>query len=112
MKITKTTRVFLTVEIEDPAYMNPSPNDWANHGRKKMDEVKRLLRASGIDDLGRVDFEVDAPTVCSFCGYDWEEDADGPMCCGSAQVEWHLAHPTPDLGTAMGLEPTQVPTIR
>ena len=76
-KVTKTTRVYLTVEVEDPDYLNPSPHDWANHGHKKMDEVRRLLRASGISDLGGVNFEVEAPTVCSFCGYDWEEDGEG-----------------------------------
>lgn len=25
---------------------------------------------------------------CSHCGYEWEEDADGPLCCNKAQDEW------------------------
>lgn len=87
-KTTKTTRVYLTVEVDDPDYLHPSPNDWANHGHKKMDEVRRLLRASGISDLGTVNFEVEAPTLCSLCGGAWEEDEDGPLCCCAAQEEW------------------------
>ena len=92
-KVTRTTRVYITIEVDEPQYFKPSPQDWGNLGFKKADEVRRLLRASGLDDLGTVTFEVEAPTVCSFCGYDWElaQDDEGPACCDAAQVEWALA---------------------
>ena len=28
---------------------------------------------------------------CSHCGRQWEEDADGPVCCDKAQQEWDEA---------------------
>lgn len=26
--------------------------------------------------------------VCSFCGEEWEEDEEGPLCCKRAVKEW------------------------
>lgn len=87
MKIKKVSRVYLTVEIEQP--WTKKDSDWISKGRIKAEELKRLIRASNLDDLGTVDWQVEDPTVCSFCGYDWEEDEEGPVCCDKAQREHH-----------------------
>lgn len=88
-KITKTTRVFLTIEVEEPWNSSAKPHQWASDGRAKADELKRLLNAANIDGLSNVDWHVESPEVCSLCGIGWEVDEDGcPMCCSKAQLEW------------------------
>lgn len=86
-KITKTTRVYLTIEVEEP-WRNDSPHKWGMRGRNTMDEVRRLLDAANITGIGQMDYIVESPTVCSLCGCEWEEDEDGPLCCVAAQKEW------------------------
>ena len=86
MKTHKTTRVYLTVEVEEP--WESKPADWASRGRLKRDELNRLLGASNLDYLGDVDWHVEAGDYCSHCGYDWEEDETGcPVCCDAAIKE-------------------------
>lgn len=91
-KVTRTTRVYLTIEVEEP-WRNEKAHQWGERGRHAMDEVKRLITAANITGLGGMDYVVEALTVCSFCGYEWEEDEDGPMCCNAAGEEWQKARP-------------------
>lgn len=87
MKVKKITRVYLTIEVEEPW----GDRSWAERGREKRDAVARLIGASGIDNLSSVDWHVESPEVCSFCGEELEEDEDGPMCCVAAQDEHRSA---------------------
>lgn len=39
-----------------------------------------------VDNVGLLHLEWD--WICSFCGRDWEEDEDGPLCCTKAVEEY------------------------
>ena len=46
-----------------------------------------------VDDVDHVTEVVEYKDICSFCGYDWEEDQAPeslgmPLCCDKAQDEW------------------------
>lgn len=94
MKVKPITRVYLTVEITEPRFTK-DPREWAKRGHKRCADIGRLLHAAGFDDIGEVGYEVEEPARCSLCGSEWEEDADGPLCCTAAQNEWMAAQSTP-----------------
>lgn len=88
-KITKTTRVYLTIEVDEPWGSNLKPWSWATLGNTKSKELQRLLEASQIHGLGCVDSNTERVNVCSLCGAEWEAFEDGcPTCCDAAQEEW------------------------
>lgn len=63
--------------------------------RDEGEEIKRqVLRHC---DVGRHDVSLDwdVRVFCSFCGYDPEEDSDGPVCCTAAQNEWTMKRDGP-----------------
>ena len=88
-KVTKTVHAYITIEVDQPTWKG---TPWGREAQEKSSEVRRLINAASISGLGRVSYEVEAPTVCSFCGYGWEEDADGPCCCDKAVDEWKAAN--------------------
>lgn len=66
------------------------------------EEIAQQIRRH-VDELPSrgnrgVDVVYETETVCSHCGYSWEEDENGPLCCSKAQEEW-------DAEKANGKEP-------
>ena len=43
-----------------------------------------------VDDVQSCEIRWDTEYICSFCGYEWDEDAETkePLCCTSAIEEW------------------------
>ena len=62
-------------------------------------EFEDFLRDHRSQDPVSLSVERGYEDQCSFCGRPWEEDADGPLCCGEAQDEW-LAKADPELAHA------------
>lgn len=58
------------------------------------DEVKGVCENIKIEILRHVDNIADCyvrwttEIICDFCGYGFETDEDGPMCCREAQEVW------------------------
>lgn len=57
-------------------------NEWA----REFEAFVRDHRSQDPISLNVIREEQDQ---CSYCGYEWEQDADGPLCCDKAQAEWN-----------------------
>ena len=59
---------------------------------KQMEEwcldFEEFLRDHRSQDPVILNVEREYQEQCSLCGREWEEDADGPLCCNEAQNEW------------------------
>lgn len=51
-------------------------------------DFEAFLRDHRSQDPVSLTVEREYQEQCSFCRGKWEEDADGPLCCNSAQEEW------------------------
>lgn len=51
-------------------------------------EFEKFVRDHRSQDPVSLSVERQYEERCSHCGYQWEEDADGPVCCEKAQAEW------------------------
>ena len=51
-------------------------------------EFEEFVRDHRSQDAVGLTVEREYQDQCSFCGREWEEDADGPLCCREAQEEW------------------------
>ncbi len=63
-----------------------------NYAITKANEIRDAVKRH-IDDVKSVDVEWDNVSVCSHCGYTWEEDPETnePQCCRKAQEEFNNA---------------------
>ena len=51
-------------------------------------DLQEFIRDHRSQDPVSITVEREYQNQCSHCGREWEEDADGPVCCGIAQEEW------------------------
>ena len=52
-------------------------------------EFEEFIRDHRSQDPIGLNVEREYQEQCSHCGSEWEEDADGPLCCAAAQEEWN-----------------------
>ena len=83
MKLTKKENMHVVVEPDLRYLRNPKEDYVKNICETIKQQVKRH-----VDEAGDVYIQWDTVEYCEFCGYSWEEDQDGPVCCGQAQKEW------------------------
>ncbi len=66
-------------------------------------ELTEFIRDHRSRDSYQIHIIREYRTICEFCGYDEERDADGcPVCCGKAEEEW--ANPK-DVKYVIGVDP-------
>lgn len=53
-------------------------------------EFEEFIRDHRSQDPVSLSVERHFQTQCSHCGYEWEEDETGPLCCQKANDEWSL----------------------
>lgn len=54
-----------------------------------VDEFNEFIRDHRSRDDMRLTVQNKYEDQCSHCGYEWELDEDGPVCCEKAQAEWN-----------------------
>lgn len=55
-------------------------------------EFEEFIRDHRSQDPISLVVEREYQDQCSHCGNEWEEDANGPLCCNQAQEEWENSH--------------------
>ncbi len=84
--------VDLRIECEAPSHVGR----WAKtleRRAKELDnwvsEFEEFMRDHRSQDPVSLNVVRDYQDQCSFCGYEWEVDEAGPVCCLAAQEEWN-----------------------
>lgn len=70
----------------------PEADRFQNYSDQQRCTVAERLRQDILrhcDTAGAV-VHTHSETVCSHCGYPWEELPEGPQCCTKAQDEWAM----------------------
>ena len=77
----------------DPPYSVGRWSKTLEDKAKRLEEwcrdFEEFLRDHRSQDPVSLNVEREYQEQCSLCGREWEEDADGPLCCNEAQDEWH-----------------------
>lgn len=101
MKETHIEGVWLRVDVSSPLRGLNGNKDKA--GRiLSPSEVGKLVASDLVESIKRhcdgfddIFIMVDSEEVCSYCGFEWEEDEDSsPMCCDKALEEFKAKHST------------------
>lgn len=82
------------VEVEPPrfvSYYRRSTEDIARELEGWAREFEAFIRDHRSQDPVYLTVQRDFEDQCSHCKSQWEEDADGPLCCSKAQEEWEAA---------------------
>jgi len=81
----------LRIEVEPPHHIGRylrSMEDIAREMEGWAREFEAFIRDHRSQDPIRLSVERIYEDQCSHCRSEWEEDADGPLCCQKAQDEW------------------------
>lgn len=73
---------YVTRYITSPKHVEQRLEEWVS-------EINEFMRDHRSQDPVLLSIERQYQDQCSFCGYTWEEDAEGPVCCEKAQTEWN-----------------------
>lgn len=71
------------VHMSDSMVTRTVDLDYRTRCRQIAEAIKRH-----VDNVADATVVWDERLACSFCGLDWEDPEDLPMCCGEAQDEW------------------------
>lgn len=86
--------VGLRVEVDPPWHVT-SHSHSSEEKQRRLNawarEFEAFVRDHRSQDPISLNVIRDERDQCSHCGYEWEQDADGPLCCDKAQAEWNAA---------------------
>lgn len=79
-------------QIREDFHVYVYPRWWGWESEKQhIDECERMAKEirRHVDGVGSAQVCWTTRYVCSYCGYEWEEDEDGvPVCCQAAIDEF------------------------
>ena len=81
MKLTKQTNYRVVCEPDVYPQSTATEEDMFRASNNLAAEIQRHCDTASII--------VKSDTVCVFCGFPWETDENGPVCCNKAISEWH-----------------------
>jgi hypothetical protein len=86
----KSVLVDIRIEVDPPAHIGwyQDMERRARFCEQWAAEFMEFVRDHRSQDPVRLNVIRDMQEQCSFCGSQWETDADGPLCCTKAQEEW------------------------
>lgn len=82
----------IRVEIEPHRHVTRwcrTPEDKARELKNWARDFEEFIRDHRSQDPVSLEVITDLQDQCSHCHREWEEDADGPLCCQTAQDEWN-----------------------
>ena len=90
MKIKILTDVTITCDPPRVSnYLYRNPEAYAKEMERWVEDFHDFIRDHRSQDPVHLDVNRVYEDQCSHCHNNWEEDADGPLCCDKAQQEWN-----------------------
>ena len=87
--------VNLTVVCDPPwsvGRLSRTLEDKAKRLEEWCREFEKFLLDHRSQDAVTMNVEREYQEQCIHCKREWEQDADGPLCCTKAQEEWDKTH--------------------
>ena len=84
--------VDVSVVCDPPAFVGRWSRTLEEKGKRLEEwcrEFEEFVRDHRSQDAIGLSVQREYREQCSHCGREWEEDADGPLCCNAAQAEYN-----------------------